>query len=82
MRQFSIPLLRYSGTRIFFKRRAFLLTHPVHSDLKSAENVNNFKHKIKDNFFKMLQNREDNPYKPGVPKKYTDLVNPSDQNIT
>ena len=34
----------------------------LHSDLKSAESVYNFKHKIKDNFFKELQKREDNPY--------------------
>ena len=34
----------------------------LHSDLKSAESVNSFKHKIKNNFFKDLQNREDNPY--------------------
>ena len=34
----------------------------LHSDLKSAESVNNFKHKIKENFSKELQNREDDPY--------------------
>ena len=37
--------------------------HPhLHSDLKSAVSINNFKHKIKDNFFKELQKREDSPY--------------------
>ena len=34
----------------------------LHSDLKSAESVNSFKHKIKNKFFKDLQNQEDNPY--------------------
>ena len=33
----------------------------LHSDLKSAESINNFKHEIKDNLFKELQKREDNP---------------------
>ena len=34
----------------------------LHSDLKSAESITNFKDKIKANFFKELQKREDNPY--------------------
>ena len=33
----------------------------LHSDLKSAENANGFKHDIKNYFFKDLQNQEDNP---------------------
>ena len=32
------------------------------SDLKSANNLNSFKHKIKDKFFKDLQNQENSPY--------------------
>ena len=34
----------------------------LHSNLKSAVSINNFKHKIEDNFFKELQKREDKPY--------------------
>ena len=41
---------------------ALKIWNNLHSDLKSAESVNNFKHKIKDNFFKEFQKREDNPY--------------------
>ena len=33
----------------------------LHSDLKSAVSINNFKHKNMDNFFKEPQKREDNP---------------------
>ena len=32
------------------------------SDLKSSNNVNSFKHKIKDKFFNDVQKREDSPY--------------------
>ena len=45
--------LSYLGPKIWNNLR---------SDLKSAVSINNFKHKIKDNFFKELQKREDNPY--------------------
>ena len=34
----------------------------LHSDIKSAESINNLKNKIKDNFYKEFQKREDNPY--------------------
>ena len=33
----------------------------LHSHLKSAKNVNSFKHKIKDKFFKDLQNLKNSP---------------------
>ena len=45
--------LSYLGPKIW---------NSLQSDLKSCKNVNSFKHKIKEKFFKDLQTRENSPY--------------------
>ena len=45
--------LSYIGTKIW---------NSLQSGLKDSNNVNSFKHKIKDEFFNDLQNRENSPY--------------------
>ena len=45
--------LSYVGPKIW---------NSLQSDLKSLNNVNSFKHKIKDKFFNDLQKRENSPY--------------------
>ena len=45
--------LSYIGPKIW---------NSLQSGLKSSNNVNSFKHKIKDKFFNDLQNRENSPY--------------------
>ena len=40
----------------------YILTNSLHSDLQSANNTNSFELKIKNKFFKDLQNQENSPY--------------------
>ena len=49
----GLHMLSYLGPRLW---------NGLHTDIKSVSNANNFKHKIKDNFFILLQKNEDNPY--------------------
>ena len=49
----GLHILSYLGPR---------LRNGVHTEIKSASNENNFKHKIKNSFFTQLQKKEKNPY--------------------
>ena len=45
--------LSYLGPRLW---------NALHTEIKSANSANNFKHKIKNSFFIQLQKKEDSPY--------------------
>ncbi|MFM1566744.1 MAG: RNA-directed DNA polymerase, partial [SAR86 cluster bacterium] len=49
----GLRTLGYLGPRLW---------NGLHTELKSSSSVNNFKHKIKNNFFALLQKEEDSPY--------------------
>ena len=49
----DLRMLSYLGPR---------LCYGLHTEIKSASRANNFKHKIKNNFFIQLQKKEDIPY--------------------
>ena len=49
----GLHILSYLGPRLW---------NGVHTEIKSASNENNFKHKIKNSFFTQLQKKEENPY--------------------
>ena len=49
----GLYMLSYLGPRLWNR---------LHTEIKSASSANNFKHKIKNNFFIELQKREDSPY--------------------
>jgi len=49
----GLHMLSYLGPRLW---------NGLNTEIKSASSANNFKHKIKNNFFIELQKREDSPY--------------------
>ena len=49
----GLRMLSYLGPRLW---------NGLHTEIKSASNANNFKHKIKNRFFIQLQKKEDSPY--------------------
>ena len=49
----GLKMLSYLGPRLW---------NVLPNVLKSAKNVNNFKHKLKESFFNNLRDKEENPY--------------------
>ena len=61
-KKFDIPFRKSKTGQNFLSYLGPKIWNILNSDLKSAENVHSFKHKIKDKFFKDLHTQEVSPY--------------------